>query len=250
MNATQRERYQRQIVIPPVGEEGQERILRSRVLVVGVGGLGSPAAYYLAAAGVGFLGLVDGDVVSESNLQRQIIHSTSTLGVRKVESAAARVRELNPGVTVRTYEGPLTRGNAPDLVRQYDVVLSCLDNMEARYALNDACVAERKPFVEGGVMRFNGLATTVVPGVSPCYRCIFPETPREGMMTPAQAGVIGPAPGVIGSVQAVEAIKIILGIGDLLTGRLLLIDLLGGSFREVSVQRNPSCPACGGMTAG
>jgi molybdopterin/thiamine biosynthesis adenylyltransferase len=235
------------MVIPQVGEAGQEKLLSSRVLVVGLGGLGSPAAYYLAAAGVGVLGLADGDSVSESNLHRQIVHGASTVGLNKTVSAAIRLRDLNPDIEIRTHPEHLTPFNATDIIGDYEVVLSCLDSMEARYMLNDACVASRKPLVEGGVMRFSGLVTTIIPGSGPCYRCIFPQVPATPTMSPAEAGIVGPVPGVIGSVQAMEALKIVLGTGDLLVGRLLLVDLMDGSFREVKVSRDASCPACGAL---
>ncbi|MGE5486082.1 MAG: HesA/MoeB/ThiF family protein [Ignavibacteriales bacterium] len=248
MNAEKRGgRYERQTVIPAIGEAGQERLLSSSVLIAGLGGLGSPVALYLAAAGIGRLGLVDPDTVSESNLQRQVIHGLSTMGRKKVESAAARLRDLNPDVRVTEYPGQLTPVNAASLVREYDVVVACLDNMESRYLLNDACVGAGKPLVEGGVMRFSGMITTIVPGKGPCYRCIFPETPGANPMDPARAGILGPVPGVIGSMQAMEVLKLVLGIGEPLVGRLLLVDMLACSFKEVVVPRNPSCPSCGGL---
>ncbi len=250
----QRERYRRQTVIPAIGEAGQDRLLASSALVVGLGGLGSPVALYLAAAGVGHLGLMDADVVSESNLQRQVIHGVSTLGRSKVESAAARVRDLNPGVRVTAHGELLTPSNAGTIVRDYDVAVGCLDTMESRYVLNDACLRSGRPLVEGGVLRFSGMITTILPGKGACYRCIFPEAPASpargttgspGLIDPAVAGVVGPVPGVIGSMQAMEVLKLLLGIGETLVGRLVLVDLLSGSFKEVSVPRNPSCPACG-----
>lgn len=194
---------------------------------------------------MGTLGLADGDAVAESNLQRQIIHGASTLGVNKAVSAAARLRDLNAEVKTVVHSSPITPSNAGAIVADYDVVVGCLDSMESRYCLNDACVAAGRPLVEGGVIRFSGLATTIIPGKGPCYRCIFPESPGAPVMSPATAGVIGPAPGVIGSIQAAEALKIVLGIGQTLAGRLVLVDLLDGSFREVTVERSHDCPACG-----
>ncbi len=243
----QKERFNRQIVIPLVGEAGQEKLLAARVLVVGLGGLGSPVAYYLAAAGVGLLGLMDGDVVSESNLQRQIIHGSSTLGVNKVDSAGSRLQDLNPHLDIVRIPARLTDDNAPGIAKEYDMVIGCLDNIESRYVLNKACVATKTPFIEAGVIRFSGIITTVIPGKTPCFKCIFPQGPGPGAMTPAQAGIFGATAGVAGSIQAMEAIKLILGIGEVLNGRLLLMDLLSGSFREVSVNRNPECEVCGNI---
>jgi len=247
MSAAEREgRYDRQTIIPTIGESGQKRLLSSSVLVAGLGGLGSPVALYLAAAGVGHLGLADDDVVSESNLQRQIIHGVAALGRKKAESAAGRVRDLNPDVRVTIHRERVTRANVVSVIHGYNVVVGCLDNMESRYTLNEACVGAGVPLVEGGVMRFSGMVTTIVPGKGPCYRCIFPAMPDAGVMEQASAGVLGPAPGVIGSIQAMEAVKLILGIGEPLIGRLLLVDLLLGSFKEVEATRNPACPVCGG----
>ena len=243
----QRDRYQRQIVIPLIGEAGQEKLLASRVLVVGLGGLGSPAAYYLAAAGVGRLGLMDSDTVSESNLQRQILHGSSTLGVPKAQSAAGRLKDLNPDVEIEVLQTALTRDNVDGVVGRYDLVTACLDNLPSRYVLNDGCVRAGVPLVEAGVMRFGGLVTTIVPGKGPCYRCIFPEAQGGQAMDPATIGIVGATAGVVGAIQAMEALKLLLNIGEPLIGRMLLVDLLSGSFREVQVGRNPECPACGGV---
>jgi molybdopterin/thiamine biosynthesis adenylyltransferase len=242
----ERERYGRHLVIPDMGEEGQERLKRSSVLVVGTGGLGSPALFYLAAAGVGRLGLVDGDVVELSNLQRQILHATDDLGRPKTESAAVTLRALNPDVALDLHQTRLTPANARDLVSPYDVVIDAVDNFSSRYLLNDACVLERKVLVEGGILRFTGLVMTIRGGETTCYRCLFPREPGpQDAPTTAQAGVFGPVPGVIGAVQAAEAIKVIGGFGRPLYGRLLQVDLGDTSFTEIEVSRDPACPVCG-----
>jgi molybdopterin/thiamine biosynthesis adenylyltransferase len=239
-------RYSRQLIIPGFGAQAQSKLAGARVLVVGTGGLGSPALLYLAAAGVGTLGLVDGDTVDVSNLQRQILHSTFDVGRLKVDSAAEKLVRLNPHVRLEPHAVALDPGNALELVRRYDVAVGAVDNFPARYLLHDACYLAGRPLVEAGVLRFEGLLTTVIPGKSSCYRCVFPSPPPEGALPSArEAGVIGPVPGVIGALQALEVIKLVTGLGDTLSGRLLIYDGLAATFREVSVPRNPHCPLCG-----
>lgn len=240
------ERYSRQIVLPHVGGKGQDRLLGSRVLVVGVGGLGSPSAYYLAAAGVGTLGLVDGDVVELSNLQRQILHSTRDLARPKVESAADRLRALNPDVTVEALGVRLTPRNAVDTIARYDVVVDGTDGFPSKYLVADACHLAGKPYVHAGVLQFAGQAMTVRPGRSACLRCVFPAAPpADAVPTCAQAGVMGALAGLLGTVQALEVIKCLLGAGDLLTNRLLMVDGLSMDFRCIGIRRAPGCPLCG-----
>jgi adenylyltransferase/sulfurtransferase len=241
----QRERYSRQIVLPEIGTEGQERLLASRVLVVGAGGLGSPAAMYLAAAGVGVLGIADDDTVALSNLQRQILHRTADVGRPKVESAADNIAALNADVAVRTHPQRLTPGDGRALVEGYEFVIDATDNFESKFAIADVCHAAAVPYSHAGISRFMGQTMTVVPGETACYRCVFgtvPE-PRESDLRPE--GPLGPVPGVIGAIQATEAIKFLLGAGDLLTNRLLTYDALAMEFRTIDVKRNPSCPLCG-----
>jgi molybdopterin/thiamine biosynthesis adenylyltransferase len=242
----ERERYGRHLVIPDIGEEGQERLKRGSVLVVGTGGLGSPALLYLAAAGVGRLGLVDSDVVELSNLQRQILHATDDVGRLKTESGAQTLRALNPDVTIERHQVRFDARNARELVRGYDVMIDAVDNFESRFLLNDVCVLERRTLVEAGILRFTGLAFSIRGGETACYRCLFPREPRPGEApTTSEAGVFGPVPGVLGAVQAAEAIKIIVGFGRPLYDRLLQIDLADMSFSEVEVARDPACPVCG-----
>jgi molybdopterin/thiamine biosynthesis adenylyltransferase len=242
----ERERYARHLVIPDIGEGGQERLRSGSVLVVGAGGLGSPALFYLAAAGVGRLGVVDGDAVDLSNLQRQILHTTRDLGRAKTESAAEKLRALNPHVNVEVHQTRFAAANARQLVRDYDVVIDAVDNFDSRFLLNDACVLERAVLAEGAILRFTGLALTIKGGATACYRCLFPHPPRPGEApTPAEAGVFGPVPGVIGAVQAAEAIKVIAGFGRPLYDRLLQVDLADMSFAEIEIARDPACPVCG-----
>jgi bacteriocin biosynthesis cyclodehydratase domain-containing protein len=242
----ERERYGRHLVIPDIGEQGQERLKRGSVLVVGTGGLGSPALFYLAAAGVGRLGIVDSDVVELSNLQRQILHATDDLGRAKTESGAATLRALNPDVTVERHQVRFDAANAGELVSAYDVVIDAVDNFGSRFLLNDACVLGRKTLVEGAILRFTGLAITIRGGETACYRCLFPREPaKEEAPTTAEAGVFGPVPGVIGAVQAAEAIKVLVGFGRPLYDRLLQVDLADMTFAEVEVARDPACPVCG-----
>jgi adenylyltransferase/sulfurtransferase len=240
-------RYARHLAIPEVGVEGQRRLAASRVLIVGVGGLGSPAALYLAAAGVGTIGLVDADVVDASNLQRQVLFDTPDIGQRKVERAARRLNALNPGVRVEQHAVRLDASNAIDLVHQYDVVLDGTDNFPARYAINDACVLAKKPDVHGSIFRFDGLVSVFDPSRgSPCYRCLHPNPPHAGEVPScAEAGVLGVLPGIVGTMQACEAIKLILNIGDPLLGRVLLFDALRMQFDEMRVNRRADCALCG-----
>lgn len=239
-------RYSRHLLIPEVGLTGQRKLKAGSVLIVGTGGLGSPAALYLAAAGVGRIGLVDYDVVDETNLQRQIVHGTSTVGVPKVESAKQRLLDINPHVTVETYNTLLTSENALDIVARYDVVIDATDNFPTRYLLNDACVFLGKPLVYGAIFRFDGQASVFYAKEGPCYRCLFPEPPPPHLVpTCAEGGVFGVLPGVIGAIQATEAIKFLLGIGETLVGRLLLYDALEMSFDIVRVPKNPKCKVCG-----
>jgi adenylyltransferase/sulfurtransferase len=242
----QRQRYQRHLVIPDLGETGQERLFGASVLVVGAGGLGSPALYYLAAAGVGRLGLVDGDDVELSNLQRQTLHSTADLGRPKVVSGAEKLRALNPDIEVVEYPIRLTADNAAELLEDYDVIVDAVDNYGSRYLLNDACVLLGKTLVEGAILRYSGLAMTIAGGETACYRCVFPEMPDDGAVPgTAEAGVFGPVPGVIGAIQAAETIKVITGSGVPLYDRLLEYDAHEQRFHEVTVAREAACPACG-----
>ncbi len=242
----QRGRYSRHLLIPEVGEVGQLKLLDAKVLLLGAGGLGSPAALYLAAAGVGTLGIVDADTVDASNLQRQILHNTGRLGQYKTESARETINALNPDVKVVEHRTRLSAENVLDLIRDYDVIVDGADNFPTRYALNDASVILNKPVVHGSIFRFEGQTTVFKPYDGPCYRCLFPEPPpAELAPSCAEAGVLGVLPGIIGSLQAIEAIKLILGIGDPLIGRLLLYDALETSFRELKLRRDPDCPVCG-----
>jgi molybdopterin/thiamine biosynthesis adenylyltransferase/rhodanese-related sulfurtransferase len=243
----QRLRYSRHLLIPELGEPGQRRLLEARVLLIGAGGLGSPASLYLAAAGVGTLGIVDDDVVDESNLQRQIAHSTHRLGDPKVESARDTLTALNPDVQVKTFQERLSSENIDRILAEgWDVIVDGADNFPTRYLVNDASVWHGIPVVHGSIYRFEGQATVFQPGEGPCYRCLFP-TPPPPELAPscAEGGVLGVLPGVIGSLQANEAIKLVTGIGDPLVGRLLLFDALSATFTEVALRRDPDCPVCG-----
>jgi molybdopterin/thiamine biosynthesis adenylyltransferase/rhodanese-related sulfurtransferase len=240
------ERYSRHLLLPEVGIEGQEKLLQSRVLVVGAGGLGSPALLYLAAAGVGHIGIIDDDVVDESNLQRQVIHGTSDIGVPKVTSATQVIADLNPDVTVVPLQERLTQENVLTVLAEYDVILDGADNFATRYLINDACVLLGKPNVHGGVDRFRGQATVFSLPEGPCYRCLFDEPPPPGTaLNCAEAGVLGVVPGIIGLIQATEALELILGIGEPLIGRLLTFDALPMTFREIPIRKDPDCPMCG-----
>jgi molybdopterin/thiamine biosynthesis adenylyltransferase/rhodanese-related sulfurtransferase len=241
----QRMRYSRHVLIPEVGEEGQLRLLGSKALLIGAGGLGSPAAYYLAAAGVGTIGLVDDDVVDESNLQRQIIHTTDRLGMLKGESAKMAINALNPEVAVNVHATRVNRDNVLDLIAGYDVIVDGADNFPTRYLLADASLMTRTPLVHASILRFEGHASVFLPYEGPCYRCLFPEPPPPDLAPSCgEAGVLGVLCGVMGNVQATEAIKVLLGIGDTLSGRLLVYDALGMTFTELKVRRDPNCPAC------
>ncbi len=246
LSAAEFQRYSRHLILPHVGEAGQRRLKQSRVLVVGAGGLGSPAALYLAAAGVGTIGLVDADVVDVSNLQRQVLHGTSTLGAPKLESARARIHDLNPHVTVESFPDRLTAANAQRIFSGFEVVLDGSDNFPTRYLVNDAAFLAGIPDVYGAIFQFEGQASVFAASDGPCYRCLYAEPPPPGMVPGcAEAGVLGALPGVVGSIQAMEAIKLLLGIGEPLIGRLLLFDALGMQFRELALQRDPACPLCG-----
>ena len=239
-------RYARHLIIPDVGIEGQKRLKAARVLLVGAGGLGSPAALYLAAAGVGHIGLVDFDVVDVTNLQRQILHGTKDIGRPKIDSARDRIADVNPTVELTTYQTALTSQNALDIIGKYDLVVDGTDNFPTRYLVNDACVMLGKPNVYGSVFRFEGQASVFATKDGPCYRCLFPEPPPPGVVPNcAEGGVLGVLPGLVGTIQATEAIKLILGLGEPLIGRLLLVDALGAQFRTVKVRKNAECPACG-----
>lgn len=245
LSADDRRRYARHLVIPEVGEAGQARLLGSRVLLVGAGGLGSPAALYLAAAGVGTLTIVDDDVVDESNLQRQVLHDTRRLGVPKTESARERLGALNPGIRIEAVRERLTRENVDRLFAGQHVVLDGADNFATRYLVNDACVKHSLPNVHGSVFRFEGQCTVLWPGKGPCYRCLYPEPPPPELAPNcAEAGVLGVLPGVIGLLEAVEVLKILLGVGEPLVGRLLAYEALSATFVELKVRRDPECPVC------
>jgi molybdopterin/thiamine biosynthesis adenylyltransferase/rhodanese-related sulfurtransferase len=239
-------RYSRHIGLSEVGESGQQRLKQSSVLIVGAGGLGSPAALYLAAAGVGRIGIVDFDNVDLSNLQRQVLHDTAAVGSPKTQSARARLEAINPFVRVESIEAELTAANALEIIGAYDVVVDGTDNFKTRYLTNDACVLLGRPNVYGSVLRFEGQASVFGTPDGPCYRCLFREPPPPGLVPNcAEAGVLGVLPGLIGTIQATEAIKLILGIGDTLAGRLLLVDALRMNFRTIRLRRDPDCPACG-----
>jgi sulfur-carrier protein adenylyltransferase/sulfurtransferase len=239
-------RYSRHLILPEVGMEGQQRLKAARVLCVGTGGLGSPLAFYLAAAGVGTLGLVDFDVVDASNLQRQIIHSTKDIGRKKLDSAEEKLLALNPALNVVKHETMLSSANALEILRDYDIVADGTDNFPTRYLVNDACVLLGKPNVYGSIFRFEGQASVFATETGPCYRCLYPEPPPPGLVPScAEGGVLGILPGLVGMIQATEAIKLILGKGESLAGRLLLVDALNMKFRELKLRKNPECPVCG-----
>ncbi len=240
------ERYSRHILMPEVGEEGQVKLLDSKVFLVGAGGLGSPTAYYLAAAGVGTLGIVDNDVVDRSNLQRQILHNESRIGEPKVESAKQTLKALNPDINVVTYRERLSRDNVMELIKDYDVIVNGCDNFPTRYLINDACVFLKKPLVDGSIFRFEGQVNVIKPFEGPCYRCLYPEPPPPEMAPSCQeAGVFGVLPGIIGCIQGIEVLKLLLGKGDPLVNRLLIMDTLKMKVREMKVRRDPACPVCG-----
>ncbi len=240
------ERYSRHIILEQVGGTGQEKLLSSKVLIIGAGGLGSPAALYLAAAGVGTIGIIDADKVDLTNLQRQIIHHTSDVGVEKVKSAENKMRAINPDVTVRTYHQLAKADNIREIIREYDFVIDGTDNFPAKFLVNDACYFEKMPFSHAGILKFYGQLITVLPGKTTCYRCIFNAPPPPGVVPScSQAGVLGVLAGVIGSLQATEAIKYLLGLGKLLTNTMLTYNALTMKFREIKLNRNPDCPLCG-----
>jgi molybdopterin/thiamine biosynthesis adenylyltransferase len=244
LSEEQLERYRRQVSLPEIGPKGQARLASGKVLLTGVGGLGSSAALYLAGAGVGTLGLADGDVVEAVNLHRQVLYTTADLGKMKVDCAADRLLALNPESNVVKHPEHLTRDNATEIVREYDVVIDTCDNFPTRYLINDVCFFENKPYVHGSVYGFEGQVTVFVPGKGPCYRCLYPEPPLVGSAS-GPPGILGMAPGVIGTIEASEAVKLLLGIGTNLVGRVLIIDLLQAGFHDVTVGRNPDCPLCG-----
>ena len=248
----QLERYSRHIILKEVGVKGQKKLLEAKVLIIGAGGLGAPAALYLAAAGVGTIGIVDADEVDLSNLQRQVIHTTPDIGRPKVESAADTMHAMNPDVTVNTYQEFVDSTNIAELIAGYDFVIDGVDNFQTKFLINDACVAAGKPFVHAGIIRFKGQLMTYVPGQGPCYRCVFKEMPpADAVPTCKQAGVIGVIAGIIGCLEALEAIKYVLGVGELLTGKLLTFDALSGDFHTVKLPpADPDCKACGANATG
>ena len=240
------ERYSRHIILPEVGGSGQQKMLEARVLLLGAGGLGSPAAYYLAAAGIGNLGIVDFDQVDLSNLQRQIIHSTERIGMLKTESAKKTIQALNPDVNVTLYNEKMDSSNIMSLIKDYDYVVDGSDNFPTRYLVNDACVMKNKTLIHGSIYRFEGQVTVFKPGDGPCYRCLYPEPPPPGMVPNCQeGGVLGVLAGVIGNLQVVEVLKLILGIGKPLVGKLLIYDALNTEFRNLRLRRDVNCPICG-----
>ncbi|MEG8946167.1 HesA/MoeB/ThiF family protein [Rosettibacter firmus] len=238
-------RYSRNIILKEVGGEGQKKLLESKVLVIGAGGLGSPVLLYLAAAGIGTLGIIDSDVVDLSNLQRQIIHFTPDINIPKVDSAKSKIQQLNPDVNVITYNERLTSKNIVEIIKDYDFIIDGTDNFPTKFLVNDACVMNNKPFSHAGILRFEGQTFTYTPG-NMCYRCIFKEPPPKGVVpTCSEAGILGAVAGVIGTIQAVEALKYILQKGDLLTNKLLTFNALTTQFREIKLKRNENCPVCG-----
>ena len=245
MTQKQEYRYSRHFLLEGFGKEGQDRLLHSSVLIIGAGGLGSPCALYLAAAGVGTIGIADADVVSISNLQRQVIHFTTDVNRPKVESAAEKVRQINPDVQVITYDTYITEDNALEIIRDYDFIIDCTDSYASKYLINDACVMAGKPFCAGGVVKYGAQVMTHIPGTA-CYRCLFPEPPAsKDVETCATVGVLGSVVGIMGSIQATEALKYLTGIEQLLTNRLLIIDALTMEFQTLQFYPNPECPLCG-----
>jgi molybdopterin-synthase adenylyltransferase len=241
----QLERYDRNIILKDVGVEGQLKILNSKILIIGTGGLGSPALLYLAAAGIGNLGLADYDNVDISNLQRQIIHSTPDIGKPKVISAKEKIEKLNPDVNIKTFNMLINASNIRDLIKEYDFIIDGTDNFAAKFLINDACIMEKKPFSHGGVLRFEGQTITVIPGISTCYRCIFGKMPPKNLVPScSQAGILGSVAGIVGTIQATEALKFITGAGQLLLNELLVFDAKSFDFRKVKVNMNPDCKIC------
>ncbi len=246
LNENQLERYSRHILLDDVGVEGQEKLLQAKVLIVGAGGLGCPAALYLAAAGVGTIGIIDSDSVEISNLQRQIAHFTLDIDLPKVESAAEKMRAINPDITVNTYQDYLCAANITNIISEYDFVIDGTDNFPTKFLVNDACIFRGIPYSHGGILRFNGQTMTVVPGKSACYRCSFREPPPpDAVPSCAQAGVLGAIAGMLGTIQAAEALKYITGVGELLINELLTFDARNMSFRKIHLARQESCPLCG-----
>ena len=243
LNDAQRERYARHLVLPEIGEAGQKTLLRSKVLVIGAGGLGSPATFYLAAAGVGTIGSMDGDTVDLSNLQRQILHTTASLGANKTASAQERLEALDPSIRIEPYPFRLSANNAPEILARYDFIIDATDNFDSKFLIARACHESKKPYSHAGIRNFHGQTMTVIPGQTACYRCIFHENGAPKNAIPQ--GPLGALPGIIGSIQAIEAIKYLLGIGTLLTDALLTFDALAMSFRKVAVRRDPGCALCG-----
>lgn len=240
------ERYSRHIILQEVGGTGQQKIKDSKVLVVGAGGLGSPVSYYLAAAGIGNLGIIDSDVVDRSNLQRQILHNTDDIDTPKVDSAREKLEKLNPNVELTTYEKHLNKDNVLDIIADYDIIVDGVDNFPTRYLLNDACVMNNKTLVDGGILRFEGQLLTIEPGEGPCYRCIFKDPPDpEAVPSCQEAGILGAIAGTIGTLQATEVLKLITGVGDSLIGKILIYDAKKVSFRQVVIKKDPECPVCG-----
>lgn len=246
LSESQLQRYCRHIVLPQIGIEGQQKIMAARVFIVGAGGLGSPVSLYLAAAGMGRLGIIDSDVVELSNLHRQILHSTTRVGMPKVDSALISLGAINPDVHIEAYCDRLDEENIASVIGDYHIVVDCSDNFATRFLVNDTCVRTGKPLVIGAVLGFEGQTTTVVPGKGHCYRCLFEAPPPPELLRSREtAGLIGPVPGVVGALQAAEVLKMITGTGELLTNRILIYDALKAAFRQVEVPRNPECPACG-----
>lgn len=242
----QLQRYSRHIILPEVGGKGQKKLLNAKVFIIGAGGLGCPVGYYLAAAGVGTIAMIDNDEVELSNLQRQIAHSVKTLGKPKVESAKNTFESLNPDVNVIALKQRISGDNIMELIKDYDIVIDASDNFPTRYLVNDACVMAGKPLVSGAILRFEGQVTTIIPGEGHCYRCLFEEMPPAGLVPSCQeAGVLGVLPGVVGGLQATEVLKLILGKGDVLKNELLIYNALKTTFRKVKVPKNPDCPVCG-----
>ena len=243
------ERYSRHIILPEVGAEGQSKLLESKVFMIGAGGLGSPVAYYLAAAGVGTIGIADADVVDSSNLQRQIIHNEDRVGMPKVESARETMQALNPDVKVNTYNYFVTEDNIREIIREYDLIIDGCDNFPTRFLVNDACYFEKKPLISGAMFRFEGQVATYKPHVDkegPCYRCLYPEPPPAGLVPScSEAGILGALAGAVGTIQAVEAVKELLGIGDSLSGKLMTFDALRMEWKKLKSRKDPGCPLCG-----
>lgn len=242
MSSDERLRYKRQLIMPDVGEDGQLKLRKAKVLVIGAGGLGSPVLFYLAAMGIGTIGIADSDKVDLSNLQRQILHDTNRIGENKAKSAKESLQKLNPEINLLEYPARVTKSNCTMLISKYDIIVTALDNLSSRYLINEVCVSLRKPLVEAGVAGWEGLATTIIPGISPCYRCIFPSIPEE---REGEIGLIGCLPGVIGTIQAMEVVKLILNVGNSLANRLLVFDGLELTFNEFKMERNINCPICG-----